>query len=61
MAGGGEGTCVALGIHGKGAYMAGACMTGGMCGRGGHAWQGGVHDRGHACPPPPADTTRYGQ
>ena len=54
MHGGGHawwGVCMAGGMHGRmghawqGACMAGACMVGGMCGRGvhgrWHAWQGG--------------------
>ena len=53
-----QGACMAGGVHGRGACVAGGCMTGvcvagGMHGRG-HAWQGGV-----ACMPP--DTTRYSQ
>ena len=72
----GEGACIAEGVcmvghvwqgcmHGEG-----VCVAGVLCGRG-HAWQGGMHSGGCAwqgacmaggtCPPPPADTTRYGQ
>ena len=41
-------TGVCGGVPGRGACMAalGACMAGGVCGRG-HAWQGAVHGRGH--------------
>ena len=38
----GGGACVAGGGH----AWQGACMVGGMHGRG-HVWQGGMHDRGH--------------
>ena len=30
-----------------GACVAGVCLTGGLHGKGGHAWQGGVHGRGY--------------
>ena len=57
------------GVRGKGACMAGrgVCVVGGgMCGGGVHGRDvaGGMHGGGvcMACsPPPPADTTRYGQ
>ena len=39
---------MAGGVHDRGTCMvAGACMDGGMCGRG-CAWQGGMHGRGCA-------------
>ena len=61
----GGGPCMAGGMDGRGAWMAG-----GSCMAGGHAWQGGmdgrgvcggggIHGRGRACharPPIPRDT-----
>ena len=57
---------MAGGVHGRGAYVAGACMTGAVHGRSvhgrGHAWQGACVAGGTyvACMPSPADTMIYG-
>ena len=54
-----QGACVVMGMHGMGAYLAWCVHGGGACVSGGHAWQGDMHGRGHACHTCPlADTTR---
>ena len=51
----GRGTCVAGGVHGgRGMYGRGS-----MHGRG-HSWQGACVACMHVPPPPPTDTTKYG-
>ena len=43
----GGGACMAGCVHGGGMHGSGGCVAGGACMAEGHAWQRGMHGRGH--------------